>query len=207
MKLKLYSVRNLFLVTLLSITFSPVQTALASKSGCIEVDKSKLMIKSQPFNKQINLASRKYAVDAYLIRSVIAIESCYQRKAVSSAGAQGLMQLMPDTAARFGVRDSFDSAQNINAGTKYLRFLQLRYKGELTKVLAAYNAGEGRVDYYKGIPPYKETRLYVKNVLATYKKLTYKPKKTETKKAKAWGKPGRQGYRALKLRAPHLFKR
>ncbi len=212
MKLKLYSVQNLVLVLLTSITLSPVQTALAGKGGCIKVDKSKLMMKSQPYNEQINLASRKYAVDAYLIRSVIAIESCYQQKAVSSAGAQGLMQLMPDTADRFGVSDSFDSAQNIDAGTKYLRFLQRRYKGELTKVLAAYNAGEGRVDYYKGIPPFKETRLYVKNVLATYKKLTYKskwasaPQKAVTKKKKVWGKPGRQGYEALKLKAPHLFK-
>jgi hypothetical protein len=103
---------------------------------------------------------------------VIAVESCYNARAVSPAGAQGLMQLIPATADRFGVTDSFDIKQNINAGTKYLRFLSKRFNGDLRKVTAGYNAGEGRVDQYNGVPPYKETRNYVKNVLRIYGELS-----------------------------------
>jgi hypothetical protein len=117
-------------------------------------------------------SSLKHAVDANLIKAVIAVESCYNRKAVSPAGAQGLMQLIPATADRFGVSDSFNASQNINAGTRYLRFLLKRYDGDLEKATAAYNAGEGKVDRYKGIPPYKETRNYVKNVLRIYGELS-----------------------------------
>ncbi|MCK5813224.1 MAG: lytic transglycosylase domain-containing protein [Cocleimonas sp.] len=120
-------------------------------------------------------SSRKYSVDSNLIRAVIAVESCYDSRAVSPAGAQGLMQLIPATADRFGVSDSFDIAQNINAGTKYLRFLLKRYDGDLRKATAGYNAGEGKVDRYNGIPPYKETRNYVKNVLRIFGELSGNP--------------------------------
>ena len=119
--------------------------------------------------------SRKYSVDSNLIRAVIAVESCYNSRAVSPAGAQGLMQLIPATADRFGVRDSFDIKQNINAGTKYLRFLLKRYDGDLRKATAGYNAGEGTVDRYNGIPPYKETRNYVKRVLSIFGELSGNP--------------------------------
>jgi soluble lytic murein transglycosylase-like protein len=197
----------------LVLLFTPAQ-ALAV--NCIDADAGMIFKKAKVYQKSITNAARLYKVDPNLIRSVIAIESCYNHKAVSHAGAQGLMQLMPDTADRFGVKDSFDSSQNILAGTKYLRFLQQRYKGDLPKVLAAYNAGEGRVDRYNGVPPYKETHAYVKNVTAVYKKLTPakpktkpKPKPNTVKKApqKVWGKPGRQGIAALRARAPHLFKK
>ena len=177
-----------------------------SADDCIHSDAYKIINKSKRYHKSIARAAKLYKVDPNLIRSVIAIESCYNRTAVSRAGAQGLMQLMPDTADRFGVKNSFDSSQNIHAGTKYLRFLQLRYKGDLPKVLAAYNAGEGRVDRYKGVPPYKETRAYVKNVTRLYKKLTPPKVKKKATKKKVWGKPGRQGLNELKARAPHLFK-
>ncbi|MEE9351035.1 MAG: lytic transglycosylase domain-containing protein [Thiotrichaceae bacterium] len=174
-----------------------------SASNCINADANKILSKAKIYQKQINAAAKKYRIDSHLIRSVIAIESCYKLKAVSTAGAQGLMQLMPDTADRFGVKDSFNASQNIKAGTRYLRFLQLRYKGNLTKVLAAYNAGEGKVDRYQGIPPYKETQTYVKNVLAVYKKL----RPPVIAKRKVRGKPGRQGVDELRARAPHLFKK
>jgi len=120
-------------------------------------------------------SSRKYSVDSNLIRAVIAVESCYNSRAVSPAGAQGLMQLIPATAERFGVSDSFNVEQNINAGTKYLRFLLKRYNGDLRKATAGYNAGEGKVDRYNGIPPYKETRNYVKQVLRIFGTLSGNP--------------------------------
>ena len=116
-------------------------------------------------------ASKKYTVDN-LIRAVIAVESCYQQRAVSPAGAQGLMQLIPATARRFGVSNSFDAKQNIYAGTKYLRFLLDRFGGSMEKAAAGYNAGEGKVDRYKGIPPYKETRNYVKKVIKIFNQLS-----------------------------------
>ncbi len=119
--------------------------------------------------------SRRYSVDSNLIKAVIAVESCYNSKAVSPAGAQGLMQLIPATAERFGVSDSFDIEQNINAGTKYLRFLLDRFDGDLRKATAGYNAGEGKVDRYNGIPPYKETQNYVKNVLRIFGHLSGNP--------------------------------
>jgi soluble lytic murein transglycosylase-like protein len=88
---------------------------------------------------------------------------------VSSAGAMGLMQLMPETARQLGVRDPFDPEQNVNAGAKYLRGLIDRYHGRLDFALAAYNAGPGAVDKYNGVPPYPETQSYVKNILSSYR--------------------------------------
>ncbi|MCK5725204.1 MAG: lytic transglycosylase domain-containing protein [Thiotrichaceae bacterium] len=152
-----------------------VPVSHARTSSCISGDAQYLLKKSNKYLTEITAAAKKYKVDSDLIRSVIAIESCFNGKAVSHAGAQGLMQLIPDTADRFGVTDSFDAKQNIFAGAKYLRWLSLRFDGNLDKVLAGYNAGEGKVDKYNGIPPYRETQRYVKNVTATYNKLKGKP--------------------------------
>jgi hypothetical protein len=102
----------------------------------------------------------------------MAVESCYNNTAESPKQAQGLMQLIPATAERFGVSDSYDADQNIRGGTKYLRVLTRRFKGNLIKALAAYNAGEGTVDKYDGVPPYKETQRYVKKVMHVYAKLS-----------------------------------
>ena len=105
-------------------------------------------------------------LDPRLIRAVIAAESCANPRAVSHAGAKGLMQLMPATARRFGVSDAFDPKQNIGGGVRYLRWLLDYFNGDLKLALAGYNAGEGRVRQYNGVPPFKETRRYVKKVLA-----------------------------------------
>lgn len=112
----------------------------------------------------------KYAVDEALVRAVIRMESGGQTTAVSHKGAMGLMQLMPGTARMLGVEDPFDPVQNLEGGIKYLSQLSDKYQGDMTKTLAAYNAGPGRVDAYGGIPPFAETQKYVKNVLAMYRR-------------------------------------
>ena len=109
-------------------------------------------------------AAEEHAVDPNLVRAVIKVESAYKPKARSHKGAMGLMQLMPATAREYGVRDAYDPAQNINAGVKHLRSLLDRFDVRLA--VAAYNAGAGAVQRYGGIPPYRETRDYVRKVLA-----------------------------------------
>lgn len=109
-------------------------------------------------------------VDPYLARAVIQAESAFYTKARSRTGALGLMQLMPQTAERFGVLDPFDPRQNITGGVKYLRWLMNTFENDLQKVVAAYNSGENNVIKYKGIPPFAETRAYVPRVLELYRK-------------------------------------
>lgn len=107
-------------------------------------------------------------VDPALIKAVMANESSFSAGATSPAGAMGLMQLMPETAASLGVANSYDPAQNVWGGTRYLRSLLDRYQGDIRKALAAYNAGPEAVDNHGGVPPYAETQNYVSNVLASY---------------------------------------
>jgi hypothetical protein len=109
-------------------------------------------------------AAARERLDPNLLRAVIRVESAFDERAVSSAGARGLMQLMPDTAARFGVRDAFDAEQNIAGGAKYLGVLLRMFRQDVPLALAAYNAGEGNVMRYKGIPPFRETRDYVRKI-------------------------------------------
>jgi Transglycosylase SLT domain len=119
-------------------------------------------------------AGEKQGIDPRFIHAVIKQESRYDAKAVSGAGAQGLMQMMPATAKRFGLKDPFDAAQNVEAGTKYLKWLLARFDGDVSLALAGYNAGEGAVDKYNGIPPFGETQNYVKKIVSNYGK-TYHP--------------------------------
>ncbi len=119
-------------------------------------------------------AGEKQGVDPRFIHAVIKQESRYNPKAVSGVGAQGLMQMMPATAQRFGLKDPFDPKANVEAGTKYLKWLLKRFDGDVSLALAGYNAGEGSVDKYKGVPPFNETQNYVKKIVATYGK-TYHP--------------------------------
>jgi soluble lytic murein transglycosylase-like protein len=116
----------------------------------------------------IEEAASAYAVDPLLVRSVIGVESNFNARAVSPKGAQGLMQLIPATARRFGVSDVFDARQNIQGGVKYLRYLQDLFPSDLRLSLAAYNAGEGAVARFGGVPPYRETVDYVEKVKQRY---------------------------------------
>jgi soluble lytic murein transglycosylase-like protein len=111
-----------------------------------------------------------WQVDPALIKAVIANESGFNANATSKAGAQGLMQLMPETAASLGVRDAYDPAQNVAGGARYLRGLLDRFGGDKRLAIAAYNAGPGAVEKYGDVPPYAETRNYVQNVLASFDK-------------------------------------
>jgi hypothetical protein len=117
---------------------------------------------------EIKEASDRYGVPERLVQAVIRVESAFNPKAVSVKGAQGLMQLMPETASMLGVRNSFDPQQNINGGVRHLRGLIERFGNDLPLALAAYNAGEKAVLSYRGIPPYQETRDYVARVLHHY---------------------------------------
>jgi hypothetical protein len=119
-------------------------------------------------------AGEKAGVDPRFIHAVIQQESKYNPKAVSYAGAQGLMQMMPATAKRFGLKNPFDATANVVAGTKYLAWLLKRFDGDVSLALAGYNAGEGAVDKYKGVPPFNETQNYVKTIVSSYGK-TYHP--------------------------------
>ena len=113
---------------------------------------------------EVRAAANEFGVDEAIVRAIIHAESAFRANAVSHAGAQGLMQLIPATASRFGVTDPFDPAQNIRGGVRYLAWLMKRYESNLTLVAAAYNAGEGAVDRNGGVPPYSETRRYVERV-------------------------------------------
>ena len=129
----------------------------------------KIKLLDVPFAKFISDSARLHGVDPELVASVIAVESNFNPDAVSWRSARGLMQLMPQTAARFGVTRIFDPQQNIEAGTRYLKELLLRYNGDLALTLAAYNAGPDRVEQYRNVPPYRETRDYVRRVTEKYR--------------------------------------
>lgn len=128
------------------------------------VDWERTPLMNGQFQAEIETVSEIFGVDAALIRAVMHAESWFQPDALSHAGAQGLMQLMPGTAQRFGVRNPFDPLENIKGGVAYLAWLINEFEGDLTRVIAAYNAGENAVRRHGGIPPFPETQEYVRRV-------------------------------------------
>jgi len=120
------------------------------------------------YDELIDNAARINSLDPRLVKSVMLIESAFNPKAVSRKGARGLMQLMPETAAQYGVKNIWDPAENIAAGAMHLSYLLSVYGGDLVRSLAAYNAGENAVSRYRGVPPFSETRLYVRKGLVAY---------------------------------------
>lgn len=123
-------------------------------------------IDARPFAQLIETVALRHGIDPALVHAVVQAESNYQSRAKSPIGARGLMQVMPATAADFGVRNLYDPQANLEAGVQYLKFLLTRF--DLTRALAAYNAGPGAVRKYRGIPPFAETRSYVRKVSAAY---------------------------------------
>lgn len=121
------------------------------------------------YSRLIEAASRKYNISSNIIRAVIMAESGFDTRAVSKAGAIGLMQLMPDTAKALGVNDAFDPRENIDGGVRYLKNMLSEFGGNLELALAAYNAGPNSVKKYGGIPPYEEIQNYVKKVMSNLK--------------------------------------
>jgi len=121
-------------------------------------------LNTNAYANEIAAAAREFGVEEAVVRAIIHAESAYNPTALSRAGAQGLMQLMPATARRFGVSDSFDASQNIRGGVQYLSWLLKRFNGNLQLAAAGYNAGEGAVDRHGGVPPYSETQRYVQRV-------------------------------------------
>jgi soluble lytic murein transglycosylase-like protein len=121
-----------------------------------------------PWSEAIFAAARRNGLNPALVAAVARVESAFDPRAVSSKGARGLMQLMPATGRRFGLRphELFDPVKNLDAGTRYLAWLADRFEGDLARVLAGYHAGEGAVDRYGGVPPYRETRAYLRSVYA-----------------------------------------
>ena len=122
------------------------------------------------YEELIYSAARKHNVDPALVKAVVKAESNFNPKDTSCKGACGLMQLMPDTARLLGVEDIYEPSQNINAGTKYLSTMLYQFNGDLEKALAAYNAGPAVVRKYKTVPPYKETKSYIKTVYRNYQR-------------------------------------
>lgn len=137
-------------------------------ASCKGVTKEILDQRAAQWQAMVTKHSKAHGVPAALVRAVMRVESCYDPRAVSRVGARGLMQLMPETAAHLGVRDSFDADQNIAGGARYLRQLLERFKNNTRLAVAAYNAGPSAVDAYRGVPPFPETISYVKRVITEY---------------------------------------
>jgi soluble lytic murein transglycosylase-like protein len=129
-----------------------------------KVNFSSIRLNTDAYRAEIAAASKDYGVEEAVVRAIIHAESAFRPNALSRVGAQGLMQLMPATARRFGVGNAFDAGQNIRGGVQYLAFLLKRFNGDLALAAAGYNAGEGAVDKYRGVPPYSETQRYVQRV-------------------------------------------
>jgi len=145
-----------------TISYSIIETCYAC--GAPGVNFANVRLNTDAFREEVAAAAREFGVEEAIVRAVMHAESAFNPNAISRAGAQGLMQLMPATAERFGVTDAFDPAQNIRGGVRYLAWLLKRFNGDLALAAAGYNAGEGAVDRHGGVPPYRETQTYVQRV-------------------------------------------
>ncbi|HLN97484.1 MAG TPA: lytic transglycosylase domain-containing protein [Pyrinomonadaceae bacterium] len=164
-----------FLTNFTGFFFSPVMAPVVDAAARVETIPADIPLSGDcDLDWIIFRAGEKEGVDPRFIHAVIKQESRYDTHAVSHVGAEGLMQMMPATAKRFGLKDPFDPQANVEAGTKYLKWLLKRFDGDVSLALAGYNAGEGSVDKYKGVPPYTETQNYVKKIVSDYGK-TYHP--------------------------------
>ncbi len=134
--------------------------------------RAEFFAESMPYGQLIHEKSQKYGVDPALVAAVMEQESRFKPRARSQVGARGLMQLMPRTGRWMGARNLDDPEQNIDAGVRYIKYLNARFHGDLKKTIAAYNAGEGNVQRYRGVPPFRETRQYVRKVLNNYDRRT-----------------------------------
>lgn len=157
---------------------------------------------ARDLSQVVTSASATYHLDPDLVNSVIHAESGFNSHAVSRKGAQGLMQLMPSTAGKLGITNPFDPEANITGGTRYLRQLLERYNFDLVKALAAYNAGPQRVEQYRGVPPYRETRAYVAKVVHSYNQ----KKIAEEKRAAATKRPLQKTGTVTQSKARDTFK-
>jgi hypothetical protein len=164
----------------------------STKSGSAKFGSAKV-VPAPALNQVVNSASAAYHLDPDLVNSVIHAESGFNSRAVSPKGARGLMQLMPGTANQLGVNDAFDPQANVTGGSRYLRELLERYNFDLVKALAAYNAGPQRVEQYRGVPPFRETRAYVARIVHEYntKKIAEEKiaRREETKQKQVSTKP------------------
>ena len=145
-----------------TISYSFFETCYAC--GSPGVNFGNVRLNTSAYDAEVKAAATEFGVEEAIIRAVMHAESAFNPNALSRVGAQGLMQLMPATADRFGVVNAFDPVQNIRGGVQYLAWLLKRFNGDLTLAAAGYNAGEGAVDRHKGVPPYNETRRYVERV-------------------------------------------
>lgn len=146
---------------LVKVTYYGRPTA---KVSCAGLSKAAMKKRIDKYTPTINKLAWKHGVNPKLIKAVINTESCFDHKAVSRVGAQGLMQLMPATAKQLGVKNSFDPEENMSGGVRYLRMMLDKFDNNVDLALAAYNAGPGAVKKYKGIPPYKETINYIARI-------------------------------------------
>lgn len=140
----------------------------ASRS-CKGMTQTKMQVRARDFDSTIHRIAGEFKVDSKLVKAVVRNESCFDTMAVSTAGAQGLMQLMPPTAKELGVTDPFNAEQNLRGGVQYLKALMDKYSNNIALALAAYNAGPGAVAKYDGVPPYRETENYIERVMKSYR--------------------------------------
>ncbi|MEO6195070.1 MAG: lytic transglycosylase domain-containing protein [Thermoanaerobaculia bacterium] len=163
---------------------SPEPRQLSLLDSTVSPESRRRLLRRMPYGKDIVLAAERHQVDGLLLAAIIAVESDFTPHAVSSQGALGLMQVIPELAADYGVKgDLLDPRINVEVGSRYVSGLIKDYKGDLERTLAAYNAGPGAVQRYKGVPPFAETRGFVREVLAHYAKYTRKAEAQASRQA------------------------